>query len=155
MSATRLVVIPCAARKLGHPAPAGELYVGSYHRACRAAADQLTTSGGTVLILSGRYGLVPPSMVLQPYDTRIGDARSVSTDKLREQAGELGVDQAQDVTVLAGRVYAEACRPFGLTRGRRWSAWASAASFSGWPSSVTAEADPRAPPLTWAYLPIP
>ncbi|MGY3199758.1 hypothetical protein ACVW19_000268 [Streptomyces sp. TE5632] len=54
--------------------------------------------------------MVPPSRVLQPYDTRIGDARSVSPDKLREQAGELGVDQAQDVTVLAGRVYAEACR---------------------------------------------
>ncbi|MYR63879.1 hypothetical protein GTY54_49330, partial [Streptomyces sp. SID625] len=68
MKATRLVVIPCAARKLSHPAPAGALYVGSYHRACRAAADTLTAHGGTLLILSDLYGLVRTTQVLQPYD---------------------------------------------------------------------------------------
>jgi hypothetical protein len=110
MTATRLVVIPCAARKLDHPAPAGELYVGSYHRACRAAADRLTANGGALLILSDLYGLVPTTQVLQPYDMRVGDPHSVTTGKLRAQARELGVDQAHEVIVLAGRAYAEHCR---------------------------------------------
>ncbi|MDQ1018868.1 DUF6884 domain-containing protein [Streptomyces afghaniensis] len=57
---------PCAARKLGHPAPAGELYIGSYHRACRAAADALTADGGTVLIFSDLYGLVSVSTSVGP-----------------------------------------------------------------------------------------
>ncbi|GGQ49861.1 hypothetical protein GCM10010250_21800 [Streptomyces althioticus] len=107
---TRLVIIPCAARKLPHPAPAGELYVGTYHRACRAAADRLTADGGTLLILSDLYGLVPITQVLQPYDMRVGDPHSVTVGKLREQARELGVDEAQDVIVLAGRAYADHCR---------------------------------------------
>ncbi|MCX4609443.1 DUF6884 domain-containing protein [Streptomyces mirabilis] len=110
MTATRLVVIPCAARKLGHPAQAGELYVGSYHRACRAAADTLTADGGTLLILSDLYGLVPTTQVLQPYDMRVGDPHAVTVDKLREQARELAVDQAEEVIVLAGRFYADLCR---------------------------------------------
>ncbi|MEU1853928.1 DUF6884 domain-containing protein [Streptomyces sp. NPDC019990] len=107
---TPLVIIPCAARKLDHAAPAGELYLGSYHRACRAAADRLTADGGTLLILSGLYGLVPTSRVLQPYDTRIGDPHGAPVGKLRAQAHQLGVDQAQDVIVLAGRAYADRCR---------------------------------------------
>jgi hypothetical protein len=109
VSTTPLVVIPCAARKLAHPAPAGELYVGSYHRACRAAADKLTAGGGATLVLSGLHGLVPLTRVLRPYETRITAPGGVDTSKLREQAGELGVDQAQDVIVLAGRTYAHAC----------------------------------------------
>ncbi|MET8609769.1 DUF6884 domain-containing protein [Streptomyces misionensis] len=109
MNATRLVVIPCAARKLSQPAPAGELYVGSYHRACRAAADRLTADGGTLLILSDLYGFVRTTQVLQPYDMRVGDPRSVTVDKLREQARELDVDQIEEVIVLAGRAYAEHC----------------------------------------------
>ncbi|MFD5570422.1 hypothetical protein [Streptomyces cadmiisoli] len=47
-----VVVIPCGGAKLGHAAPAGHLYVGGYHRACRRAADALTARGGTVLLLS-------------------------------------------------------------------------------------------------------
>jgi hypothetical protein len=110
MNPTRLVIVPCAARKLGHPAPAGELYVGSYHRACRAAADTLTAGGGTVLIFSDLYGLVPLTQVLQPYDMRVGDPHSVTVDKLRQQAAELGVDQAEAVIVLAGQFYVGHCR---------------------------------------------
>ncbi|MFF3654934.1 DUF6884 domain-containing protein [Streptomyces olivochromogenes] len=106
----RLVIVPCAARKLDHPAPAGELYVGSYHHACRAAADTLTANGGTVLILSGLHGLVLLTQVLQPYNTRVGDPHSVTVDKLRGQARELGVDQAEEVIVLAGRAYADHSR---------------------------------------------
>lgn len=107
---TRLVIIPCAARKLDHPAPAGDLYIGTYHRMCRTAADAITRDSGTVLILSDLYGLVPTTQVLQPYDMRMGDPHSVDAARLREQARALDVDRAEDVTVLAGRAYADLCR---------------------------------------------
>jgi uncharacterized protein DUF6884 len=93
----------------GHPAPAAELYVGPYHRACRAAAERLTATSGFLLILSGLHGFVPPARVLEPYDVPLGSPGSITTDKLREQARQFGFEQA-DVTVLVGRTYAEACR---------------------------------------------
>lgn len=54
-----LVVIPCGSRKLGRRARAADLYVGSYHRACRRAADALGPD--RQLILSARYGLLDPT----------------------------------------------------------------------------------------------
>ncbi|MFF4902535.1 DUF6884 domain-containing protein [Streptomyces sp. NPDC001068] len=103
-----LVIIPCGSSKLDHAAPAGELYVGSYHRSCRAAADALTADGGTVLILSALYGLVPLEQEIEPYDLRMGQLGSVAVEKLREQAQELGVDGAQEVVILAGETYTDA-----------------------------------------------
>lgn len=100
-----VVVIPCGGAKLATPAPAGEMYTGSYHRACRRAADRL---GGRLLILSARYGLVDPSTTIEPYELRMGDRGSVDVATLRDQARSLGVDQADAVTVLAGREYADA-----------------------------------------------
>ncbi|QDN84395.1 DUF6884 domain-containing protein [Streptomyces sp. RLB3-6] len=103
-----LVIIPCGSAKLDHVAPAGELYVGSYHRSCRAAADALTADGGTVLILSALYGLVTLDQEIEPYDLRMGQLGSVAVEKLREQAQELGVDGAQEVVILAGETYTDA-----------------------------------------------
>ncbi|MEU9141695.1 DUF6884 domain-containing protein [Streptomyces sp. NPDC048404] len=100
-----LVIIPCGAAKLDHEAPAAELYTGSYHQACARAAAALTANGGTVLILSALHGLVPLDRVLAPYDMRMGAAGSVTPALLREQARELGLDRAADVTILAGLSY--------------------------------------------------
>ncbi|MEK9521443.1 hypothetical protein MIU24_18915 [Streptomyces venezuelae] len=101
-----LVIIPCGSTKLDHAAPAADLYVGSYHRACARAAAALTANGGTVLILSALHGLVPLDRVLDPYEMRMGDKGSVTPDVLREQARALGVDTAANVTILAGLSYA-------------------------------------------------
>ncbi|MGC4947745.1 DUF6884 domain-containing protein [Streptomyces sp. DT224] len=105
-----VVVIPCSGKKLTVPAPAGELYLGSYHRACRATADALAADGGLVLVLSSLHGLVTLDEILHPYEMRFRDPGAVSGDILRAQARELGVDQAQDVTVLAGADYVTAAR---------------------------------------------
>ncbi|MYX39012.1 MULTISPECIES: DUF6884 domain-containing protein [unclassified Streptomyces] len=105
-----LIVIPCARLKWHEPAPAGKFYIGRYHQACRQAADALTRNGGQVLILSGGYGLVTLDQRLEPYDTRIDDPDAVTPDELRAQARALAVDQADDVTVLAGAKYAAAAR---------------------------------------------
>lgn len=106
----RVVVIPCGAAKLDRPAPAGELYTGSFHRACRKAADALARPGDTVLVLSALHGLVPLDHVLAPYELRMGQAGSVTGDQLRRQARELGVDDAREVVVLAGAAYTAAAR---------------------------------------------
>lgn len=102
-----VVVVACGARKAEHPAPAGALYLGSYHRAMRRAADALTRHGGRVIILSALHGLVTLDTVLAPYNLRMGEPDSVTAATLREQAAALGLDGAQ-VTVLGGRAYVEA-----------------------------------------------
>ncbi|MBV9026425.1 MAG: hypothetical protein JO362_22130 [Streptomycetaceae bacterium] len=105
-----VVVIPCSAGKLDRPAPAGELYTGSLHTMCRKAADALTATGGTTLVLSARYGLVTFNQVIAPYELRIGEPGSVTVAELHEQAARLHLADATDVTVLAGAAYAAAVR---------------------------------------------
>ncbi|MFZ4266581.1 DUF6884 domain-containing protein [Streptomyces arboris] len=105
-----LVVIPCASRKLTVPAPAGDLYQGSYHRACRQTADALTATGGTTVILSGLHGLLPLDRITAPYEMRMGDHGSVTPEQLRDQAQELGLADAPTVVVLAGAQYVTAAR---------------------------------------------
>ncbi|MGA4980051.1 DUF6884 domain-containing protein [Streptomyces cinereoruber] len=115
----RVVIVACGGRKAtytdgirkGEPvigARAGELYVGSYHKAMRRAADALTRGGrsGRVLILSAKYGLVELGTHLLNYDLRAGAPGTVDGETLRRQAHELGISGAA-VTVLGGRAYVE------------------------------------------------
>lgn len=105
-----IVVVPCAASKLNVAAEAGKLYTGSYHKACRAAAEVLTAAGGTVLVLSARYGFLLLDQVIEPYELRMGDPDSITAEQLRIQARALGVEGAKNVTVLAGAAYTAAAR---------------------------------------------
>ncbi|MFB7496065.1 DUF6884 domain-containing protein [Streptomyces sp. NPDC056161] len=107
---SRVIVIPCGAAKLDRPAPSGELYTGSFHRACRKAADALAGPRTTVLVLSALHGLVPLDRVLAPYELRMGQPGSVTGDQLRAQARALGLDRATEVVVLAGSAYTAAAR---------------------------------------------
>ncbi|MFI9644560.1 DUF6884 domain-containing protein [Micromonospora sp. NPDC051925] len=117
-----VVIVPCGTAKLTHPAPAGQMYTGSYHQACRRAAAHL---GGRLIILSAHYGLLDPDTVIEPYDLRIGQPGTVTTPTLRAQARRMSIDIAGTVTVLAGRDYADlvttvwphATRPLDGTRG--------------------------------------
>ncbi|WP_324618279.1 MULTISPECIES: DUF6884 domain-containing protein [unclassified Streptomyces] len=103
----------CGGRKnsADHPVPAGKRYTGSYHLALRRAADALTHNGliGRVLILSSLHGLIRVDHPIGPYDMRMGDKGSVTTERLRQQAADLGILDA-DVTVLGPRAYVEASR---------------------------------------------
>ena len=114
-----IVIVACGGRKAvfadglrkGRPvigARAGELYVGSYHKAMRRAADVLTRGGrrGRVLILSAKYGLVELDQHLLNYNLKAGDPGTVDGETLRRQAHELGISGAA-VTVLGGRAYVE------------------------------------------------
>ncbi|MER7316285.1 DUF6884 domain-containing protein [Streptomyces halstedii] len=133
----RVVIVPCGGRKAmrtdgprkGEPIPvlpAGEMYVGSYHRAARRAADVLTRGGrsGRVLILSAKHGLVELTEWIITYELRAGDPGTVDGETLRRQAHELGISGAA-VTVLGGRAYVDLAReafpdldaPLAGTRG--------------------------------------
>jgi hypothetical protein len=121
-----LVVIPCGGAKLSHRAPAGELYVGNYHRAARRAAERLVEgTGGRVVILSALHGFVDPTTELEPYELRIGDSGAVGAAELYATATELGIYPARRVVILAGAAYADAAalvypyaeRPLAGTRG--------------------------------------
>ncbi|MGC0418371.1 DUF6884 domain-containing protein [Embleya sp. AB8] len=110
-----VVVIPCSHGQLPTPAPAAELYVGSYHRWCRATAEAITAAnGGTILILSARYGLLPldGERVLTPYDKQLTKDHIDIMFELRllTQARDLRLSHAHNVTILAGATYAEAAR---------------------------------------------
>lgn len=102
-----VVIVPCGGRKLDHAAPAGDLYVGSYHRQTRKAATAVAErTGARVLILSALHGLVELGTVLEPYDLRMGQPGSVTAARVAGQAAALGIAAAV-VTVIAGRAYAD------------------------------------------------
>lgn len=107
-----LYVIPCSGAKLPHPAPAGELYVGSWHRLARQAADQLAArDGGRVLILSALHGLLELGQLVAPYDVTIRqlEARSGpgSLGLSRKVGGQLAQLAPARVVGLVPGAYAE------------------------------------------------
>ncbi|MFF4557150.1 DUF6884 domain-containing protein [Streptomyces sp. NPDC001422] len=100
----RLILVACGGKKLDTPSTAaGEMYVGSYHKACRKAADAL---GDWVMILSAKYGLVGLDDAIDAYDMRIGDPGAITPEELTKQARDLEILDA-DVTVLGGSAYAD------------------------------------------------
>lgn len=61
-------IVGCGASKLGHEAPARELYTGSLFVAARRHVEAL---GALWLVLSAKYGIVEPDQVLAPYEQKL------------------------------------------------------------------------------------
>jgi hypothetical protein len=109
--APSLVVIPCGSSKLPHRAPARELYVGAYFRACLRYAELRAPRGlGAILVLSARHGLVRLTDELSPYELRMGQPGSVTPDILLVQARSFGMLYSPRVEVLGGQAYIAAAR---------------------------------------------
>lgn len=100
LAAAELIVITCGSRKLDHPAPAGELYTGAYHRACRRAAEALQPR--RLLILSSAHGLLGLDDIVAPYDLAFGAVGSIGPEQLAAQARDRGLLDLDPVVVLAG-----------------------------------------------------
>jgi hypothetical protein len=66
----RAILVSCAATKLDRPAPAADLYTSPLFRAARSYAE---ASGHPWYTLSARHGLVEPTTMLEPYDTKLAD----------------------------------------------------------------------------------
>lgn len=99
-----IVVVGCGERKLDRPAPAQQLYTGSYFAACSLTAAAIAP--GRWFILSARYGLVAPSKVLEPYEQTLWMPGAVTAAEVARQAAALGL-AGQTVTALCGRRYAD------------------------------------------------
>ncbi|MGW5277218.1 DUF6884 domain-containing protein [Streptomyces sp. NPDC004044] len=118
-----LVVIPCGSRKLGRSARAADMYVGSYHRACRKAADALQPD--RLLILSARHGLLDLDDVIEPYDTPHGAADAITAQDLLKQAAMRDIVLLDPVVALGGArhvslvrtIWPHARTPLAGTRG--------------------------------------
>jgi len=111
------------------PAPAGQLYVGGFHLACRRAAAVLTTPD-RILIPSVPHGLLPLDRVIAPYELRMGQPGSISPAEMRRQGEQLHLVDEPRVIVLAGRAYTDAARRSGRTRPLPWPALAVSAASS-------------------------
>lgn len=85
-----LVIVPCGGAKLGRPAIAEQLYIGSFHRLTMRAAQALT-SRERIRILSGRYGLLELDDVVEPYDQRINERFSLAGVDVVAQAEHMGL----------------------------------------------------------------
>ncbi len=85
--AAHLVVIPCAAAKVDHPAPAAELYASdNFAHMLRAAQATAADMGDAkVMILSAEHGLVELDQVLAPYDTKMGQRGCIGTELVIDQ----------------------------------------------------------------------
>ena len=76
-----MVIIPCGAAKLSHPAEAAELYTGSMFADALRTARTMTTDDN-IRILSAKHGLVRLDHVLEPYEMKMSDKDSVTGFRL-------------------------------------------------------------------------
>ena len=80
----KFVVIPCGGAKLDQPAPARELYTGSMFRDQLATALTMTTPE-QIRILSAKHGLIALDTIVEPYDLKMGQKASVTSETLAAQ----------------------------------------------------------------------
>lgn len=111
-AAKYVFVVPCGATKHDEPVPARELYRGSLFQYVLgnvvAEAEATRTELGAeveVLILSAQYGLVGLDQVLAPYNTKMGDAASVSVEELAAQAVVRGIGYGTEVFGFLPKAY--------------------------------------------------
>lgn len=108
-----LVVIGCGAGKLDHPAPAAELYTGTYFRECLATARAIADPE-SIRILSAKHGLVRLDDVLEPYDVTLGDPFDrIPTRAVTAQAIDQGL-AGRRVLALCSARYADVLRAAGF-----------------------------------------
>lgn len=103
-------MVPCSRAKLDRPAPAAELYVGSWHRLARRAGQRLVDDGRVdgLRILSALHGLVTLDQVVEPYDVTID--RKPAPELVELVGSQLAVADVQLVIALAPARYVETIR---------------------------------------------
>lgn len=114
MPSGRLFVVPCSATKSrilinGDPLPARDAYTG---QAFRMARQRLEQAKEKWCILSGYYGFLWPSTVIENYDVKM---EPVTTDTVWDECfGAINNRQyarlmtAEHIVVLGSRLYANA-----------------------------------------------
>lgn len=90
-----IFIIPCSGPKLGHEAPAAELYTGTLFLSCLRAARAQLEDGDTIYVLSALHGLVTLDQMLAPYECTITSPLSIPFTQLAEQALALGFEDEE------------------------------------------------------------
>ena len=103
-----IVVISCGAKKATTAQPAIDLYQGAFFVAMRKWARSVTKDR-IIYIMSAKYGLLPASKVVEPYNLRMGQAGCVSVDTLQRQSRALHITYEQ-VIIVAGKTYLDIAR---------------------------------------------
>ncbi|WP_188454637.1 DUF6884 domain-containing protein [Virgibacillus oceani] len=107
----QLSVIPCGIKKIWDkqpelgPVPAGEAYIGTFHRLCQNYAEMFTDQW---VVLSAKHGfLFKEDIVDRNYDVTFNQKNKeiISYDHLREQVKEKGLAQFDELIVLTGKKY--------------------------------------------------
>lgn len=108
-------LVSCASMKLDRAAPARELYCSPLFKMSMRYAERYCDR---VYIISAKHGLVPPPLVIAPYELRlaglpIAQRRAWGVDVMRRFEA---AHPNSEVMLLAGEVYAAAirwgaCRP--------------------------------------------
>lgn len=105
MLTSPLVIVACGRAKRDVPSEARELYVGSYASACVRFGEVLAANlQGSWMILSAKYGFLPPRKILEPYNVTFGDEDAIGIDELRHQA-ERSIGFDRRVLVVGGARY--------------------------------------------------
>lgn len=107
------VIIPCGGRKLDRRAPAVELYIGSYFRAClNYARARVVGDDSRIYILSARHGLVTLRRELEPYNERLPRPELIPFEflsRVERQARELLLrGSSEPIEIIGGRSYVHA-----------------------------------------------
>lgn len=79
-----IVVIPCSGPKLAHRARAADLYIGSTFVEALDVARTITQDD-RIRVLSGRYGFLRLSDIVEPYEQKIDADGAISPAELRAQ----------------------------------------------------------------------
>lgn len=110
MTETAVILVPCAAAKAEQAMRAEELYtspnfahtLNAAKREAEATAAELGVTA-KVMILSARHGLLDLDDVVEPYDTKMGDADDVEVTELIDQLVSLAPKQV--VAMLPSTYY--------------------------------------------------
>ncbi|WP_099157867.1 DUF6884 domain-containing protein [Virgibacillus ndiopensis] len=107
----QLSVIPCGIKKIWDkqpelgPVPAGEAYIGTFHKLCQNYAETFTDQW---VVLSAKHGfLFSEDIVDSNYDVTFNQKSDeiISYERLRQQVREKGLDQFDELIVLTGKKY--------------------------------------------------
>lgn len=101
----KIALIACVKTKLGHPAPAKDLYTSQLFTGCRAYAEQ---HADRFLILSALHGVIDPDTVVEPYNVTLsGSRKTVQRTWAKMVAGQLAtiLQPGDELIVLAGLDY--------------------------------------------------
>ena len=117
LPAADLCLVSCVKSKLPNRAAARELYVSDWFHKARAVVE---AEGWPWRILSAKYGLVDPEMVIEPYEKTLNNMRKgerVEWSRTVMTAFDSSLSDVKSVVIFASERYREFLVPALRERG--------------------------------------